>query len=334
MSTFNTAAAVGLCIGSAVVGALLFQSYLGFLSRRQKQSNTDETGNRPEPRTRTQERACNEVRAIQQRHHMQTLARFMSGLSRDLDLPINLYYEAAMKVDPDSVQVSSASGCTSLDPRETWSNRRTHTAVCAVVRARATNAKSSKRRDWLFKTSAYQYGLKEHPNRKIKAEVNRCFAEAVRTARRECRELHGKSKMARSHGLNLSSTEVVVVLDAPTFGTTRALAAACGDHVLSCQHIICPQVDLAQYFEMVSNRSVSVNVRLQRLDHWLCTNRDSGIKIAAAFFDYECRVLGNAQEALCPMADIMRCKRLNNFRHFMYPMVPPHVLLFCLWISI
>ena len=37
-------------------------------------------------------------------------------------------------------------------------------------------------------------------------------------------------------------------------------------------------------------QGVQVGVRAQRLDQWLCANASKGVKVAAAFFDFECRV--------------------------------------------
>ena len=53
-------------------------------------------------------------------------------------------------------------------------------------------------------------------------------------------------------------------------------------------------------------RSTLVEEPPKGLDHWLVTNAGRGVRVAVAFFDFECRVLGRRSEALCPMADVMR----------------------------
>ena len=54
--------------------------------------------------------------------------------------------------------------------------------------------------------------------------------------------------------LHFRPHEVVIVLDAPSFSTTRALAHACGAELLRSPQIVCPQADLSQYFPMVDDR--------------------------------------------------------------------------------
>ena len=55
---------------------------------------------------------------------------------------------------------------------------------------------------------------------------------------------------------------------------------------------------------------------LPGLDHWLCANSSVGFRCLAAFFDYECRLIGARSAKLCPAADVMRYFR------FGYPAKP------------
>ena len=55
--------------------------------------------------------------------------------------------------------------------------------------------------------------------------------------------------------LRASPAEVLLVLDAPSFGRCRALVAQCGAGLLHCPQLVVPQSNLGQYFAMISPRA-------------------------------------------------------------------------------
>ena len=166
-----------------------------------------------------------------------------------------------------------------------------HAAVCRAVEARVGRG-----REWVLRSSHYTHGKAAHPHFRIKREVNAWLA-------RTSAEVLGGDLATR---LRQDPSEIVLLLEAPSFGTTTALAARCGEALLRSPQVVCPQADLAQYVQMVGDGDISVGVRAQRLDHWLCANKARGLRVVVAFFDFETRALGSRNEALCPMADVMR----------------------------
>ena len=177
-----------------------------------------------------------------------------------------------------------------------------HAEVCAAVDARlACHGARAGSRDWLVKTSRYAHGEARHPHAAVKREVNAALAKAAC----EC----FPDLPAR---LRASPSEVLLVLDAPSYGTSRALAARCGAELLRSSQLVVPQADLGQYFAMISREAdVYVGVRAQRLDHWLCAHAGHGLRSLVAFFDFESRALGRRSDRLCPMADVMRYFRFG-----------------------
>ena len=130
-----------------------------------------------------------------------------------------------------------------------------HAEVCAAVTQRlACHGARAGSRDWLVRASHYAHGRSSHPHAAVKREVNAALAHAVR-------DTFGPDLSAR---LRASPAEVLLVLDAPSFGTCRALAAQCGAGLLRCPQLIVPQSDLGQYFAMISPPAdVYVGVRAQ-----------------------------------------------------------------------
>ena len=177
-----------------------------------------------------------------------------------------------------------------------------HAEVCAAVEVRlAFHGARAGSRDWLVKTSRYAHGEIRHPHAAVKREVNAALAKATQ-------ELFPDL----SARLRASPNEVLLVLDAPSYGTSRALAARCGAELLRSSQLVVPQADLGQYFAMVSRSAdVYVGVRAQRLDHWLCAHAGHGLRVLVAFFDFESRALGRRSDRLCPMADVMRYFRFG-----------------------
>ena len=118
-----------------------------------------------------------------------------------------------------------------------------HAEVCAAVTQRlACHGARAGSRDWLVRASHYAHGRSSHPHAAVKREVNAALAHAVR-------DTFGPDLAAR---LRASPAEVLLVLDAPSFGTCRALAAQCGAGLLRCPQLVVPQSDLGQYFAMIS----------------------------------------------------------------------------------
>ena len=176
-----------------------------------------------------------------------------------------------------------------------------HANVCKAVEERV-ECRGSGSRDWLVLTSHYAHGQSAHPHAAVKREVNMRIAQMLR-------EICGAETLAQR--LRRCPEELVLVLDAPSFGTCRAIASVCGGaSLLHSPQLVVPQADLGQYFAMVRNAQVRVGVVAQRLDHWLICRREDvhsrNLRCLCAFFDYECRALGSRSEALCPMADLMR----------------------------
>ena len=130
-----------------------------------------------------------------------------------------------------------------------------HAVVCdAVTQRLACHGARAGSFDWRVRASHYAHGRSSHPHAAVKREVNAALAHAVR-------DTFGPDLAAR---LRASPAEVLLVLDAPSFGTCRALAAQCGAGLLRCPQLIVPQSDLGQYFAMISPPAdVYVGVRAQ-----------------------------------------------------------------------
>ena len=121
-----------------------------------------------------------------------------------------------------------------------------HAEVCAAVTQRlACHGARAGSRDWLVRASHYAHGRSSHPHAAVKREVNAALAHAVR-------DTFGPNLAAR---LRASPAEVLLVLDAPSFGRCRALVAQCGAGLLHCPQLVVPQSNLGQYFAMISPRA-------------------------------------------------------------------------------
>ncbi|CAK0902215.1 unnamed protein product [Prorocentrum cordatum] len=162
-------------------------------------------------------------------------------------------------------------------------------------------------RDWLVRDSDYG----EAPaHSAVKAKVNGALVAAAQ-------ELFGE---ALPHLLASDPQKLLLILDAPQYGTLRELVAA-WPPLRCCQQVVIPQADLRHYFEMVRGGEFYPGVRAQRLDHWLCANASLGLSCLVAFLDYECRLAGAMSAKMCPAADVMRYFR------FGYPAEPVSLLL-------
>ena len=250
----------------------------------------------PKPDTKTAERKS---KAQTHMESWDSINRYSGAILELPLLPIEIEVAAESTRVTEDVKEGLDNYSDELTNATNWDGG-AYAAVCNHVRKRLGGNKS---RDWLVKTSHYGHDLKAHPHRELKIEVNIALGKAVFDL---CEKDGGLLPR-----LKQNPHEVVLLLDAPSWGSTRAIAKACGEDLLRCNQVVIPQADLQQYFMMVNDREVSVGVKAQRLDHWLCTHNESNTRVIAAFLDYECRIMGRHSEALCPMADIMRYFRFG-----------------------
>jgi len=176
-----------------------------------------------------------------------------------------------------------------------------HEAVASVAEDRLSRGK-----DWLVRDSDYG-PMPAHAG--VKARVNAALAGAIG-------DVFGGELPAM---LASDPRTILLLLDTPQYGTLGELAAKFPS-LRCCQQVVVPQADLGHYFEMVRGGEFYPGVRAQRLDHWLCANSGFGFRCAAAFLDYEIRLVGSLSARLCPAADVMRYFR------FGYPAEPASVL--------
>ena len=186
--------------------------------------------------------------------------------------------------------------------------------LCHDISIRESNfndKKSSHRhRDWLDLPTTFPY--QDAASNEMKTEINEAIAHELTT-------------MNVSKRLADDPFQLLLILDAPNFGTTNTILSHCT--IISPHQIIIPQADVAHYFQMIGDikgntneetqhyKRPYVNVRCQRLDHWLCANATVGFQHVLAYFDYECTFLGNGDARVSPLLDIQRWFR------FQYPSV-------------
>lgn len=168
------------------------------------------------------------------------------------------------------------------------------------------NRRQRKRREPLLRDSAYPDAAPHD----FKASINAAFSSLLSSLHPDL----GSAAAAGGHG-GTRGGNVVLLLDAPSFRTTRAVAHACGvDLQRAGGLVIVPQYDLVHYVSMVNDPDVYVGVRLQRLDHWLCVNGPSGGfagRVCGFFADYETGFKGHQEKRLSPAADCERFFRWN-----------------------
>ena len=140
-------------------------------------------------------------------------------------------------------------------------------------------------------------------------------------------------RLRPSLGAELRDDEslVLLLLEAPGCGTTRALVQALPE-LGSTGHKICvPQADPTHYATMVhptplinyedtsplgddgslggNDIGLGLNVRCQRLDVWLCANAARGLKVACFFADFESSAYGRPKVGFAPLRDLQRFLR-------------------------
>lgn len=103
---------------------------------------------------------------------------------------------------------------------------------------------------------------------------------------------------------------VFLLLDAPNTATTQALVEAFPSLARFAHRICIPQADPEHYARMVNTASaLHLNVRCQRLDQWLCSNVDAGMRVPIFFADYETTVYGKPAYNFQPLVDVQRFLR-------------------------
>ena len=114
---------------------------------------------------------------------------------------------------------------------------------------------------------------------------------------------------------------ILVALDTPALGTTKTILKAfprCPQRSIQI-----PQADVMHYFSMISGMretGLYLGVRCQRLDHWMCANRNAGLHTLLLYADFESTFVGNGGKRLSPVLDVQRWFRLG------YPAAPKCML--------
>lgn len=137
-------------------------------------------------------------------------------------------------------------------------------------------------------------------SRAVKERMNAAIIEAIAA-------IHGDGLPPF---LAADPRRVLVVLDAPCRGTSKAVLRRWPRLGDVCHQIVVPQMDALHYREFIADGPY-LGVRAQRLDHWLCSNRGRGFQCVALVADFETRLLGRLQERLVPAQDLMRFFRFR-----------------------
>ena len=181
----------------------------------------------------------------------------------------------------------------------TTQRREKYNEMIHYMTTREANVATKKKRDWMDLPTAFPYT--DAASSETKHQVNRTIAKELMS-------------MDATNRLRRDSFALLLVLDAPNFGTTNTLLSTMCPAFRKCQsRIVIPQADVTHYFQMISDQQQGhlLNVRCQRLDHWLCTNGNVGFKHVLMYADYECTFVGNIDVRLSPMLDVMRWFRLR-----------------------
>ena len=111
--------------------------------------------------------------------------------------------------------------------------------------------------------------------------------------------------------LSADPSLIVLLLDAPDCGTSGALLEAMPSLAAHSSRICIPQADPAHYGAQVSGENACsvtalhhFNVRCQRLDQWLVSNRHSGLHACIFFADWETSIYGKPKAAFSPLRDL------------------------------
>ena len=116
---------------------------------------------------------------------------------------------------------------------------------------------------------------------------------------------------------------LILLLEAPTCGTTSAPVAESPGLREHGSRICIPQADPAHYALMVgapaaasveASDKIMLNVRCQRLDEWLVSNASKDLRVALFFADYETSIYGRQNVAFSPLDDLQRFFR-SGFAH-------------------
>ena len=158
--------------------------------------------------------------------------------------------------------------------------------------------KKSSHQDWLDLPTSFPYT--DAASSETKEDINSTIAS----------ELNNIKAVQR---LTRNPFSLLCLLDAPTFGTTNTLLSFCTGLTQHQSQIVIPQADVDHYFQMIGTQQKGhmLNIRCQRLDHWLCTNSGAGFRHILMYADYECTFVGNGNMRLSPLLDIQRWFRLK-----------------------
>ena len=184
-------------------------------------------------------------------------------------------------------------------PHQQQQSREKYNEMIHYITTREANVATKKKTDWMDLPTAFPYT--DAASSETKKQVNRTIAKELRS-------------MDATNRLQRDAFALLLVLDAPNFGTTNTLLSSMCPAFRNYQsRIVIPQADVTHYFQMINDQQQGhlLNVRCQRLDHWLCTNGNVGFKHVLMYADYECTFVGNIDVRLSPMLDVMRWFRLR-----------------------
>ncbi|KAJ1625931.1 hypothetical protein T492DRAFT_1122512 [Pavlovales sp. CCMP2436] len=113
---------------------------------------------------------------------------------------------------------------------------------------------------------------------------------------------------------------ILLLLDAPNCGTTRALLSSTPELARHATRICIPQADPSHYVLQIrgaANNDVTavqhhlLNIRCQRLDQWLASNRSAGLRVCVFFADFETSIYGKPKASFSPLRDLQLFFRLG-----------------------
>ena len=114
---------------------------------------------------------------------------------------------------------------------------------------------------------------------------------------------------------------ILLLLDAPDCATTGAILRGVPALAAHAQRVCIPQADPAHYAQQIAGAVPSAtpsvaaahlfNIRAQRLDQWLVSNRDAGVRVAVCFADYETSIYGKQRALFSPLRDLQLFMRLG-----------------------
>ena len=114
---------------------------------------------------------------------------------------------------------------------------------------------------------------------------------------------------------------ILLLLDAPDCGSAGGLLEAIPALSAHATRVCIAQADPSHYSQQIAADASAVtpsatachlfNIRCQRLDQWLVSNRGAGLRVAVCFADFETSIYGKPRSLFSPLRDLQLFLRLG-----------------------